>query len=353
MKYDITFHPSWWYENAGIKFTKEFFDDPEYRMEMDLIMRRTLYERFGEYGIGEKDPKVRPLLGTDLLAAGYLYSEIMGCEIKYKEDDSPQVQCLNIGEDNISDIKLPNLDESDVWKKTQKQIDYLMKKFGRVEPYINLMGIQNIALDVVGQEMMLAYYSSPEEIDACLEKITKLSIDIGKRLKALSSDMSGGVTAIIRQTCPEVYLTSNCSVEMISNDIYEEFLLKHDQILANEFKDFGVHHCGKTMEHVIGGYKKIKGLKFAEVGAFSDMEKVRKELPGVFLNARYSPVRLMDASESDIMEEVEGLVSKGHENGKLISVSCVGIDKHVTDEQIIFFLRACKEAGLKLANYKS
>ena len=93
MQYDITFHPSWWHKNVGICFSQEFFDDPGYRMECDIKMRKALYERFGAYGIGEKDPKKRPLLGTNLLAAGYLYSELMGCEILYKEDNSPQVIC--------------------------------------------------------------------------------------------------------------------------------------------------------------------------------------------------------------------------------------------------------------------
>ena len=70
--YGITFHPTWWHENAGIDFSQPFFDDFEYRMEADVKMRKTLYEHFGSFGIGEKDPQRRPLLGTDLLAAGYL-----------------------------------------------------------------------------------------------------------------------------------------------------------------------------------------------------------------------------------------------------------------------------------------
>lgn len=129
MKYDITFHPSWWHENAGIDFTQDFFDDPKYRMECDLKMRKTLYEHFGEFGIGEKDPQKRPLLGTDLLAAGYLHSELMGCKIRYQPDNSPQVECMNLDEDTIGEIVLPDLAESTVWKRTQRQMDYLMEKF--------------------------------------------------------------------------------------------------------------------------------------------------------------------------------------------------------------------------------
>lgn len=341
MKYDITFHPSWWHDNAGVDFTQEFFDDPEYRMECDVRMRKTLYEHFGDYGMGEKEPEKRPLLGTDMLAAGYLLSELMDCGIIYQADNSPQVQCRNLDEESIEDVAVPNLDKSPVWARTQRQIDYLLEKFGYVEPYVNLMGIQNIAMDLMGQEVLLSYYTAPDEVDGLLGKITELSLEVGKRFKALSDDISGGVTAIVRKTRPDVYLTSNCSVEMVSNDIYEKFLLKYDRKLADEFKHFGVHHCGKTMEHVAEGYSKINGLEFAEVGAFSDIKAVRKKLPGVFLNARYSPVRLMNASKAQIKEEVQSLVQDGQENGGLISVSCVGIDNQVSDTQIRCFLEAC------------
>ena len=346
MKYDITFHPSWWHENAGIDFTQQFFDDPEYRMEADIKMRRTLYEHFGDLGIGEKDPQKRPLLGTDLLAAGYLLSELMGCGIRYQADNSPQVECMDLDEDSIDQIQVPDLDTSEVWQRTQKQIDYLLEKYGHVETYVNLQGIQNIAMDIMGQELMVSYYTAPEEINGLLEKITKMSIEVGKRFKALSNDVSGGVTAIVRQTVPECYLTSNCSVEMISNDLYEEFLLKYDQELADAFGNFGIHHCGKSMEHVVEGYSKVKGLTFAEVGAFSDIKTVRSHLPGIFLNARYSPVRLMNDSKEDIFSEVKYLAENGQENGQKISVSCVGIDNHVSDTQIRYFLEACRSVEL-------
>ncbi len=346
MNYDITFHPGWWHENAGVDFTREFFDDPEYRMECDIRMRRILYDRFGEYGLGEKRPEKRPLLGTDLLAAGYLLSELMGCRILYEQDNSPQVICMNLDEDSIDEIKAPDLDASGVWARTQKQIDYLKEHYGHVETFVNLMGIQNIALDLMGQDLMVSYYTAPEKVDRLLGEITKLSIDVGKRFKELSDDISGGVTAIVRRTKPEVYLTSNCSVEMISNDLYEKFLLKYDQKLADAFGPFGVHHCGRSMEHVTEGYSKIRGLVFAEVGAFSDLRAVRAKLPGVFLNARYSPVRLMNASDSEIHEEVEALVKNGQENEKNFSVSCVGIDKYVPDKQILSFLDACRSGGL-------
>lgn len=342
MKYDVTFHPSWWHKNVGIDFTQDFFDDPEYRMDCDVKMRRALYDHFGAYGLGEKDPQKRPLLGTDLLAAGYLHSQIMGCDIIYQADNSPQVVCRKIDAEEIAGIHAPKLEESPVWQATQKQIDYLLEKYGRVEPYVNLMGIQNIALDLLGEDIFMAYYDEEEEVSRLLGEITDLSIEIGQRFRRLSDDISGGVTAIVRQTVPECYLTSNCSVEMVSNAQYEEFLLQWDQKLADAFGSFGIHHCGQSMEHVVEGYAKVRGLTFAEVGAGSDIAAVRAALPDIHLNARVSPVSLMTMDDRQIEELVRSLYENGKAaDGEKLSISCVGIDKDVTDERICAFLKAC------------
>lgn len=341
MKYDITFHPKWWHKNAGIFFTQDFFDDPDTRIAADVKMRKTLYEKFGKYGLGEENPKPRPLLGTDLLAAGYLHSQLMGCEIIYQKDNSPQVVPQNLTIDDVDELPIPDLDQNEIWSVTQKQIDELLRRFGRVETYVNLMGIQNVAMDVMGQELFFAYYEEEEKVHELLNKVTQLSIDIGKRFKALSGDISGGVTSIVRKIDPETYLTSNCSVEMVSQDIYQEFLLPYDRALQEAFGEFSIHHCGKMMEKWVEAYAKLGPMKFAEVGAFSDIAFVREVLPDTHLNARYSPVRLSTASEQEIFEEVEQLVKEGSNRCGMVSVSCVGIGDDVTDEKIEWFLQAC------------
>lgn len=337
----ITFHPSWWHKHAGIEFTKEFFEDPKYRIECDVKMRKVLYEYFGKYGIGEASPKERPILGSDLLAAGYFHSALAGCEIVYSKDNSPQVKCLELSDEDLEDFEIGDYKSHQLYKNMVSQVEYMKEKYGYVIPAVNLMGIQNIALDIMGQNLFIAYYTEPEAIDKLLGEITDMSIEIGSYLKSLSSNISTGVTAIVGQTVPGCYLTSNCSVEMISNDLYEEFLLKYDNKLAEEFKCFGIHHCGQTMEHLNEGYAKVKNLAFAEVGAGSDYLSVKKALPNIVLNARFSPVCLADESCSVIMSKTEELC-------KIIgignTISCVGIDSNVEIEKIACFLEAVNKS---------
>jgi hypothetical protein len=204
------------------------------------------------------------------------------------------------------------------------------------------MGIQNIALDLLGQDVFTLYYENPEIVRHVLDVATRLSLDIGKRLKAQDARISAGVTSIISQMVPDAYITSNCSVEMISLDVYEEFLMSYDNILAKEFPPFAIHHCGQTCEHVIEGYAKADNLAFVEAGAFSDFAAVRRAIPDIALNARYSPVRLREVAVEDMRAEIK----KMYEDGKpaeLFSVSCVGIDNTVSDDKVRAFLSACRE----------
>ena len=82
----------------------------------------------------------------------------------------------------------------------------------------------------------------------------------------------------MRENC----LPSNCSVEMVSNACCEVFLLPHGLKLAAVFPCFGIHPCGKSMEHVCEGYSRVKNLAFAEIGAVPEVlckgEVFRREI---------------------------------------------------------------------------
>ncbi|HML46067.1 MAG TPA: hypothetical protein PKE04_04880 [Clostridia bacterium] len=338
--YDLTFHPSWWHKHAGIDFDRPFFDDEAYRIEADVRMRRFLYDGFGAFGLGEKNPRPRPILGTDLLACGYLYSEMLGCAIRYAADASPEVICANLDDEAALALTAPPLDASPVWRRMQAQIDRMTARYDHYEPQLNLMGVQNIALDLRGSRLFMDYYENEAVAERLLSQACALSLDVGRRLRESGRPISGGVTAIVNQTCPDVYLTSNCSVEMVSQRVYEDFLLPYDIQLARAFAPFGVHHCGATMEHVVKGYARLPNLAFAEIGAGSDIAAVRAALPGAFLNLRYSPVELRTATEDALRAKLQAMVEAA--GGRDCSVSCVGIDSEVSVKTVRAFLRAAK-----------
>ncbi|MBQ3669065.1 MAG: hypothetical protein II920_07555 [Clostridia bacterium] len=339
---DITFHPSWWHKNAGTDFDRRFFFDAEWRVERDRDMRRALYEHFSDCGIGERDPAPRSVLFSDLIACGFLYSELLGCEVDYSAGDAPVVRCANLTESDCLEIKAPDLDSSPLWRDVDRQIEYLTGRFGNVESAINLQGIQNIALDLRGQDLFYDYYDEPEAVRALLSAATCLSLDIGRRLYAVSPCVSAGVTSIVKQVAPYVYLTSNCSVTMISEKMYRDFLLEYDTRLAGAFTDFGIHHCGSNMEKLIEAYLDVPNLRFLEIGAGSDLNAVaraihRRGRSDIVSCIRYSPVKLKTAAKADIEADTAAAIAAFGSDERLC-FSCVGIDADVPDEKVKAYL---------------
>lgn len=342
MRFNLVFHPSWWHTNEGIDFSMTFWNNPDVRIASDIKMRRALYQRFGLYGLGEQSPEPRPLLGSDMLACGFLSSQILGCQVDFSADDAPQVHCANLDDEAAFALEFPDFDKNYVWKDVQSQLDYLQKKFGRVESYIDFNGVQNLALDLRGMDLFLDYYDEDSPAAHLLEVSFLTTRELCRRLRAYTSCLSGGVSNIVKSVLPDVVLHSNCSVEMISEETYTEWLLPFECRLAEEFPIYGIHHCGQSMEHVIHGYTKVPNLCFVEVGAFSDLAEVVAALNSeVLVNARYSPVRLATAPDSELRQELSEMVRILP--GRRLSISCVGIDSSVPDDRVRQFCAYCKE----------
>lgn len=342
LRYEICFHPSWWHRTAGIDFSRPFWFDPEVRIRTDVTMRRILFEKFGAYGLGEEHPLPRPVLGSDHTACGFLLSELLGCRVLYAPGDSPQVLCAKLDDEAAYALQVPDFDRSPVWQSIQTQLDYLQKTYGYVESHLNLSGVQNLALDLRGQELFSDYYDEDSPAEHLLNVACETMLEAGRRLMRYSPNLSGGVTNILTHVRPQNFCTGNCTVEMVSRSIYEKYLLPFDNRLSDAFPDFGIHHCGKTMEHVIEGYAKVRNLTFVEVGAFSDLAAVRDALPeDILINARYSPVRLAAVRYEELRAELEAMVRIVP--GKRLSISCVGIDAAVPEEKIHWFLDICRE----------
>ena len=189
MRYDITFHPSWWHKNAGVDFTQEFFDDPRYRIECDVRMRKTLYEHFGDYRIGERSQRDVRFWAQTCWQQGICILRYWAAGYASRQINSPQVECLNLDEDAIGEVKVPNLDESPVWAGIQKQMDYLKENIRLCGDLCEPHGIQ-IAMDLMGQEVLLSYYTAPGRWKLCWKRY-QFSLEVGKRFYRLSSAFQG------------------------------------------------------------------------------------------------------------------------------------------------------------------
>ena len=94
----------------------------------------------------------------------------------------------------------------------KKQVKTLISRFGHVESYLDLCGVQNLAFALRGQELFIDYYENPRLAHHLLTVCTQTLIAVADRLRQYTSHISTGVSSILGKTAPQAYLTSNCTV---------------------------------------------------------------------------------------------------------------------------------------------
>ena len=331
---EIVFHPNWWYNEVGINFDRDYYFDPERRVKDEMQMRQVLWERFGQFGYGEEKPEPEPVIGPVHLAAGYMLSSLWGCEISFPKDSSPLVKPLSMTVDEFQAKEIPDPEKNREFSDLFKLIKTLKEKFGYVKGDINWNGVQNLALDVMGEQVFISYYDNPDAMHKIFDRITLSLIEILTMIKAEMGTTSISVNRSIENVEPTINLHSNCSVQMISNEIYEEFLLPCDIILSKHLQPYGIHHCGNNMHNVAEGYSKVKEACFFDVGWGADITFCRKKIPDAFFNIRLSPVKIKNCTPDEVEADLVGLLENAGDLSK-VGICCINMDYGTPDENVM------------------
>ena len=91
---ELVFHPNWWFHEYGISFDRPFYFDKETRIRNDILMRRALHERFG---LGERDPQPRPVVGSMNVAGGFVLAALLGVKIQFSDNQAKSLLQLFSG----------------------------------------------------------------------------------------------------------------------------------------------------------------------------------------------------------------------------------------------------------------
>jgi hypothetical protein len=327
---DVVLAPEWWFKHEGITFDRDFFFHPVKRVEEEKHMEQALYQRWGRYGLGNNKSDVRPEIGAVHLAAGFLLSEMLGCKVNYCENHPPQVVCANRNDLVISE---EDAFKSDSFKQFNNLFDQLKKKFGYLTGDVNWGGILNLAMDLKGESIFLDMMMKPDEAKDYFKKIAGVIERFTKIIYSETRSTSVSVNRNVFHFEKPVYLHSECSHTMISEEDYRNFLLPFDIGWSKQIRPFGIHHCGPDPHRMVESYAMIPHLDFLDVGWGGDVKKLRHFLPDTFLNIRLSPVELTRQSPEEIEKSIVKLV-RDSGNPYLTGVCCINIDDSVSDDKI-------------------
>lgn len=339
----FVFHPEWWHKNYGLCFERDFFYHPKLRVEADLQMRKILKERFAQFGI-EQDNKLepRPCIGAVHLAAGYIISEMYGCEVIFPADSSPQVIPKNISDKEADQIEPINLFENKTFQELRKLVEDLKAKFGYVEGDINWQGVLNVALDLRGEKIFMDMVENQERARRIFSALSKTILEFVNYIKKETGTTSISVNRTVKYVDPTINLHSNCSVVMISPQMYQNLLLEFDIKLSETLLPYGIHHCGNNMHIHAEGYARVKKASFFDVGWGSDIKICRKILPDAFLNLRYDPVRMRVAKPNEVSYDITKMINDSSHPQKT-GICCINMGWDVPDENIGAIVKTVEE----------
>jgi hypothetical protein len=344
---ELVFSPQWWHKQTGMSFDRDFFFHPARRVEDEEKMEQHLYDKWGAYGLGKDRGVRRPEIGAVHLASGYLLSEMLGCKIDYREAAPPNVNCLYM--DGMDTGPAENAFKSPAFIAFERMREALKTKYGYVTGDVNWSGILNLALDMRGQELFVDMSAEPGECAAFFSAIASMIEKFTGGLQSSTNSTSVSVNRMVARFDKPVLLHSECSLTMISEDMYREYLLPHDIKWSKKNVPFGIHYCGKDPHRFAAAFAEIPDLAFLDVGYGGDVALLRSHLPNTFFNLRLSPVELARGTPAEARAAVRRLV-KQSENLHLTGICCINIDDTAGDENINAIFEArnelLEEAGL-------
>ncbi len=330
---EIVFHPNWWYKNYRIRFNRDFFFDPEIRVESDRLMRQYLYDRFPDLGVGEQNAGPRPVVGGIHLAAGYFISGILGCEIRYFDESPPEVISANLTDEQIAAMEIPDIKKTRIMQDLIVLMEKLENKYGYLEGDINWEGIQNVALNLRGHQLFTDYYMNPALCRKLFDMISQTIIQFLEFMISKTGTTSISVNRIVGIVDPGMHMHSNCTLTMISPDTFGEYLARYEELLSRKFQPYAIHYCGNDMHKMRHEFAKLKNVVLYDVGWGSDVKLCREALPDKFFSLRLSPERIRFQSADVIEKDIEELLQNAKPLEKA-GLCCINMDYGTPDENV-------------------
>ena len=330
---ELIFNPNWWYHHYGISFDESFYFDRGVRIRNDLSMRRAMYERFG---LGEPDPQPRPILGSMHVAGGFVMPALFGVKVRFAENEAPWPIPSVLSDEDILALEVPDIETTWPMDVLISDMDALDDAYGYVVGDFDTDGILNTALQIRGQQLFVDFFEDPDLVHRLFAVLADAYVLVADYVRSRTGTCAAATNRSILHVNPEIYLHSNCAVQMISPATYEEFLLPYELYLADRLQPYGIHHCGNNLHVFADVYSSVPAV-FFDVGWESDVGRCREVFPNAFLNLRLSPVRMLQQTADEIRKDTERLLLAAG-SPERVGICCINMDHGTPDENVLAML---------------
>lgn len=331
---ELGFTPRWYHEALGIDFGEPWHTDPAYRREAIVCMRQELKKRFPGTAIGQISEPDEPM---DLLTGTFgacVVAALFGIPIVYSRDNWPNCRPDYLTEEHVDHLEPPDLEQNGFFRDLMAQVEHIGQMEGVVRGFINWQGLLNNAQRLRGEAIFYDLFDRPERCRRLFDVVRRTMIDAAQRLQTRQRE-SGFKAGF--------FTVSNCLVNMISPKQYRDYLLEHDQVIAEAFGCIGIHNCAWDATAYMAAYADVPYVGYIDMGLDSDLTMARKQFPEARRALMYTPMDLAKKDMADIREDLDRI---GREYGPC-DVVAADIEAGIPDEKVLEFVRLCDAISQK------
>ena len=199
---------------------------------------------------------------------------------------------------------------------------------------MNWQGVLNNAQRLRGQDIFMDMYLAPERTKHLLGCVCTTMIEAAKRLHQKQKKYAKTFA---------FFTVSNCLVNMVNPELYEEFLLPFDQKIAASFDVIGIHNCAWNANPYLEHYAKIPRVSYLDMGIDSDLEKTRSLFPNTRRAIMYTPTDVTNKTVAEIRSDLEQIAK----NYGPCDVVAADIEFGTPDKRVIDLINICKDISYK------
>ena len=317
------FTPKWFRQNMGLDYLEPWHEDPVLRRASLVQMKKTLNEHFPTLQLGGADPEA--IGGTLSVAYGTtLVSGLFDLPIHFMEDNWPATQPGEMPDEVAQALTPPDLDNHPFFQRIMAQMDAVEQQWGGIEGVMNFQGVLNNAFRIRGQSIFTDMILDTALAQHLFDVVCETMITFIHRL--YDRQAQSGVVK-------NFFVTSNCVVNMVSGEMYEQLLLPYDKKLAEAFEFFGIHNCAWCVDAYLDGYREIEKVGYLDFGLDSDLEKIAALFPQTRRCLMYSPVELKGKSDEQLKEDLR----KIHDILTPCEIIITDIEDDTPDQRVLDF----------------
>ena len=322
------FMPNWWHQHYGLGWGRRMFFDPDHRLACHQRMRRLIHERFPRIPVGAPDPPpevVAPELNNASTPA------LAGCEVRFPEDNYPWSHHLPA--QAIGSLCLPDdLSACFPFTEVDAQVSYLNEKLGACAvPRWYVRGILNDAVLLCGSSLLEDLYADPTTVKRVLDYTHAL----------LSSVISHN--HVVGDRSP--VMLCNCSVMMVSPDLYERRILAYDRDIFDRVAGLGLkaalHHCG-NFDRYASRYRSVPRIDFIEIGSASNIRLALETFPEADIQYIVDARFLATASRGDVSREMDRILTAAQGHWRRFQINVPDIEFGTPDENLTEIYLQCR-----------